>query len=190
MTVMNPSEIWASRSPLVLLLLIWSSLVPIFDIILVCQIWHFKLDYILITIHNPHPPNTPIYHHGGVPNCGKTVFNGRGTVPLRWCGNENALYSVSKNVFPQFGTPPPSYTQYAINKNNSLGSKLLKSSTLTHLAFKYCDSHLDFLATLLEIFWFNNDNSDIKLKLIIKIKPSNTVVIMGFWRPFLNSLLA
>ena len=142
MTVMNPSEIWASRSPLVLLLLIWSSLVPIFDIILVCQIWHFKLDYILITIHNPHPPNTPIY------------------------------------------------TQYAINKNNSLGSKLLKSSTLTHLAFKYCDSHLDFLATLLEIFWFNNDNSDIKLKLIIKIKPSNTAVIMGFWRPFLNSLLA
>ena len=39
-------------------------------------------------------------HHGGVPNCGKTVFNGRGTVPLRWCGNDNALYSVSKKGFP------------------------------------------------------------------------------------------
>ena len=49
-----------------------------------------------------------VSHHVGVPNCGKTVFNGRGTVPIRWCGNENALYSVSKNVFPQFGTPPPS----------------------------------------------------------------------------------
>ena len=54
-------------------------------------------------------------HHGGVPNCGKTVFNGRGTVPLRWCGNENALYSVSKNVFPQFGTPPPSYAAISDN---------------------------------------------------------------------------
>ena len=51
---------------------------------------------------------TVVCHQGGVPNCGKTVFNGRGTVPLRWCGSENALYSVSKNVFPQFGTPPPS----------------------------------------------------------------------------------
>ena len=48
----------------------------------------------------------PWTHDEGVPNHGKTLFNGR-TVPLGWCANENVLYSISKSIFPQFWTPSP-----------------------------------------------------------------------------------
>ena len=59
---------------------------------------------------------------------------------------------------------PP--TQYAINKNNSLESELLKSSTVKHF-LKYYDSRVEFLANILEIFCFNNGNNIIKLKHLV-----------------------
>ena len=39
-------------------------------------------------------------HYEEVPNCGKTIFSGRETVPLGWGENEFVLYSLSKSVFP------------------------------------------------------------------------------------------
>ena len=56
--------------------------------------------------------------------------------------------------------------QYAINKNNSLESELLKSSAVKHF-LKYYDSCVGFLANILEIFSFNNSNNIIKLKYLV-----------------------
>ena len=71
------------------------------------------------------------------------------------------------NVHTPTHTPHPiPPTKYAINKNNSLESELLKSSAVK-LFLKYYDSRVGFLANVLEIFCFNNGNDIITLKHLV-----------------------
>ena len=65
---------------------------------------------------------------------------------------------------PNTHTPPYNPTQYAINKNNSLESELLKSPAFKYLQ-KYYGSRVGFLANILEIFC--NGNNIFKLKHLV-----------------------
>ena len=68
---------------------------------------------------------------------------------------QTRLHFDERTHTPPPHTPPYTPTQYAINKNNSLESELLKSSAVKHF-LKYYDSRVGFLANILEIFSFKN----------------------------------